>query len=130
MLMRVAPHTTEVALARMVMPRSRSRSFESITRSATRWLSRKAPDCCRSLSTSVVLPWSTWAMMATLRSFIRDGSQKAVCGGGGAFLMREDDRDATGRDGAPSARRVAGRIPRKVAGREGRGAERLKTLAG
>ena len=52
------------------MPRSRSRSFESITRSATRWLSRKAPDCCSSRSTRVVLPWSTWAMMATLRSFI------------------------------------------------------------
>ena len=78
MLMRTPFHTTEVALARMVMPRSRSRSFESITRSATRWLSRKAPDCCRSRSTRVVLPWSTWAMMATLRSFmgIGDGSRK------------------------------------------------------
>ena len=30
MLMRVSFHTTEVALARMVMPRSRSRSFESM----------------------------------------------------------------------------------------------------
>ena len=28
------------------------------------------PDCCSSRSTSVVLPWSTWAMMATLRRFM------------------------------------------------------------
>ena len=54
------------------MPRSRSRSLESIARSATRWFSRKAPDCCSSRSTSVVLPWSTWAMIATLRSFIQE----------------------------------------------------------
>jgi hypothetical protein len=39
----------EVALARMVMPRSFSRSLESITRSATRWFSRKAPDCLQQL---------------------------------------------------------------------------------
>ena len=49
------------------MPRSRSRSFESITRSATFSLSRKVPLWRSSWSTSVVLPWSTWAMMATLR---------------------------------------------------------------
>ena len=29
---------------------------------------RKAPEACSSLSTSVVLPWSTWAMMAMLRN--------------------------------------------------------------
>src|SRR4029078_8894860 len=68
MLMRVSFQTTEAAFDKIVMPRSRSRSFESITRSATRWLSRKAPDCCRRRSTSVVLPWSTCAMIATLRS--------------------------------------------------------------
>src|SRR5512139_358751 len=55
----------------MVIPRSFSRSFESITRSSTAWLSRKVPDCLRSWSTSVVLPWSTCAMMAMLRS-LRD----------------------------------------------------------
>src|SRR5512143_3262848 len=49
------------------MPFSRSRSIESITRSATVSLSRKAPDCHSMASTSVVLPWSTWAMMAMLR---------------------------------------------------------------
>src|ERR1039457_3469449 len=56
-----------VFLARMVMPRSRSRSFESMTRSATVSLSRKVPLWRSMASTSVVLPWSTWAMMAMLR---------------------------------------------------------------
>ena len=54
-------------LARMVMPRSRSSSFESITRSTWCSLERKVPLCCSMASTSVVLPWSTWAMMAMLR---------------------------------------------------------------
>jgi hypothetical protein len=50
------------------MPRSRSRSLESMTRSGTRWCAAKVPDCLRSSwSTSVVLPWSTWAMIAMLR---------------------------------------------------------------
>ena len=49
------------------MPFSRSRSIESITRSATSWFARKAPDCHSMASTSVVLPWSTCATMATLR---------------------------------------------------------------
>src|SRR5690606_16411592 len=61
-LMRVPFQTIDVFLARMVIPRSRSRSLESITISATFWFSRKAPDCFRSASTSVVLPWSTCAM--------------------------------------------------------------------
>src|SRR5262249_39587565 len=37
---------------------------------ATFWFSRKVPDCCSRRSTRVVLPWSTWAMMATLRRFM------------------------------------------------------------
>src|SRR5215212_6903471 len=82
MLMRVPFQTTEVALARIVMPRSFSRSFESITRSATRWFSRKAPDCARSLSTRVVFPWSTWAMIAMLRNFM--GRPKQSCPARGA----------------------------------------------
>src|SRR5213079_258584 len=51
------------------MPRSRSKSFESITRSMTASLARKIPLCLSMASTSVVLPWSTWAMMAMLRIF-------------------------------------------------------------
>ncbi len=70
MLMRVSFQSTEVALARMVMPRSFSRSLESIARSATRWFSRNEPDCFRSSSTSVVFPWSTCAMIAILRIFM------------------------------------------------------------
>jgi len=56
-----------VFLARMVMPRSRSRSLESMTRSTTASLARKMPDWRSMVSTRVVLPWSTWAMMAILR---------------------------------------------------------------
>ena len=56
---------TAVFLARIVMPFSRSRSPESITRSATCEPARNAPDCHSMASTSVVLPWSTCATMAT-----------------------------------------------------------------
>src|SRR5262245_49425640 len=81
MLMRTSFQWIEVALARIVMPRSRSRSFESSARSATRWFSRKAPDCCSRRSTSVVLPWSTWAMIATLRSDMKDSGWQNNQGG-------------------------------------------------
>src|SRR3981081_1606235 len=56
-----------VFLARMVMPRSRSSAFESITRSTWCSLDRKVPLCCSMASTSVVLPWSTCAIIAILR---------------------------------------------------------------
>ena len=62
-------YMTAVFFERMVMPRSRSRSFESMTRSATFSLLRKMPLWRRSWSTSVVLPWSTCAMIATFRRF-------------------------------------------------------------
>src|SRR3954466_237551 len=67
MLHFTSPRRTAVFLARIVMPFSRSRSIESITRSPTSWLARNAPDCQSMASTSVVLPWSTWATIATLR---------------------------------------------------------------
>ncbi len=57
------------------MPFSRSRSMESMTRSFTEpssaWCVVNAPDCQSMESTSVVLPWSTWAMMAMLRRSVR-----------------------------------------------------------
>src|SRR5215510_503976 len=56
-----------VFFAMIVMPRSRSSSMESITRSATCSLARKIPLWCSMASTRVVLPWSTWAMIAILR---------------------------------------------------------------
>src|SRR2546421_8534169 len=55
----------------MVMPFSRSRSIESMIRSATASFWRNRPDCQSMASTSVVLPWSTWAMIATLRMLSR-----------------------------------------------------------
>src|SRR5205809_2562245 len=55
----------------IVMPFSRSRSMESIIRSGTASFSRKRPDCQSIASTSVVLPWSTWAMIATFRMLSR-----------------------------------------------------------
>src|SRR4029079_17946145 len=51
----------------MVIPFSRSRSLESIALSCTCSLARNVPVWRKRKSTSVVLPWSTWAMMAMLR---------------------------------------------------------------
>ena len=73
MLIFTPPWRTAVFFARIVMPFSRSRSVESITRSFTSWFSRNAPDCHSMASTSVVLPWSTCATMATLRMSSRVG---------------------------------------------------------
>ena len=75
-------HRTAVFLARIVMPFSRSRSIESITRSATSWFARNAPDCQSIASTSVVFPWSTWATMATLRMSSRVGMPRRLQTGG------------------------------------------------
>src|SRR5512143_2925077 len=60
----------EVFFARIVMPRSLARSLLSMILSAPDIASvaRNVPDCFRRQSTSVVLPWSTCAMIAMLRS--------------------------------------------------------------
>src|SRR5437879_3991632 len=71
MLIFTPRYITAVFFAMIVMPRSRSRAFESITRSAICWFSRKMWLCRSIPSTSVVLPWSTWAMIATLRMSVR-----------------------------------------------------------
>ena len=60
---------TAVFFAMMVIPRSRSRSPESITLSCTCSLALNTPLCLKRQSTNVVLPWSTWAIIATLRIF-------------------------------------------------------------
>src|SRR5271169_2181697 len=59
-----------VFFARIVMPRSRSSSLESITRSTWVSLARKVPLWFSMASTSVVFPWSTCAMMAILRRLL------------------------------------------------------------
>ena len=56
------------------MPRSRSWSMESITRSVSCSCAANTPDWRSIASTSVVLPWSTWAMIATLRMSERSGT--------------------------------------------------------
>src|SRR6059058_1646288 len=55
------------------MPRSRSWSIESMTRSVSVSWAAKTPDWRSMASTRVVLPWSTWAMIATLRRSERAG---------------------------------------------------------
>src|SRR5262245_26055833 len=102
MLICTPSQRTVVFFARMVMPRSRSRALESSTRSATCSLARKTPVWCSMASTSVVLPWSTWAMMATLRTSgrrrdmetrmvtVAGGSVKGAAGSAGAHEPRAE----------------------------------------
>src|SRR5699024_1920281 len=52
------------------MPRSRSWSLESMTRSEWSPCSPNAPDCSSMALTRVGLPWSAWASMATLRNSV------------------------------------------------------------
>src|SRR5206468_11724024 len=92
MLILISRQTTEVHLARIVMPRSRSSSLESSARSATCWLARNAPLWRSIASTSVVLPWSTWAMIAMLRMSIRKTAGSAA----GDQRMRGSDQAGFG----------------------------------
>ena len=69
--MRTPSNSIAVFLAWMVMPRSRSRSSLSITRSTATWRGGSAPVWRRRPSSSVVLPWSTCAMIARLRTSLR-----------------------------------------------------------
>ena len=52
-----------------------------MARSAMCWFSRTEPDCLSNWSTKVVLPWSTWAMMAMLRICMNQ-----FCWGSGGFI--------------------------------------------
>ncbi len=63
----------DVYLADIVMPRSRSKASESMTRSPE----RAAPVEESSLSRSVVFPWSTCAMTAMLRMSEAEGECSA-----------------------------------------------------
>ena len=62
-------YITDVFLAKIVIPLSFSKSFESITLSATCSFVLKVPLCLNSASTNVVLPWSTCAIIATFLIF-------------------------------------------------------------
>ena len=93
-----------VFFARMVIPRSRSRSIESMTRSCVESLSvpspldrPRAPAWRRRASTRVVLPWSTWAMIATLRRSSRVGMRKGTSGEFGDSARCAPSSGANGR---------------------------------
>src|SRR3972149_1587530 len=68
---------TAAFFEKMVMPRSRSSSFESMMSSLFTSLPRFVSDCLRSASTRVDLPWSTCAMMAMFRMSIK--RKAALC---------------------------------------------------
>src|SRR5690606_30447597 len=115
---------SDVTLARMVMPRSRSISLLSMARSSTRSFSRNEPDCLSSTSISVVLPWSTWAIIAILRKDML-GNRQAEAGPGkaGRELAVADGRlrsDHARYRQAPRSKgflaRFAGRIPQTHGG--------------
>src|SRR5579859_1265500 len=69
-----------------------------MARSACASLARKTPDWASSWSTSVVLPWSTWAMMAMLRSDM--GFLKACLGSEEGALVGERSHNRQLRVGA------------------------------
>ncbi|CSI76559.1 Uncharacterised protein [Vibrio cholerae] len=54
-------------------------SFESMTRSSTSPRDSNVPDCWSSLSTKVVLPWSTCAIIAMFLNFSICGVVIGVC---------------------------------------------------
>src|SRR5438552_743514 len=93
------------------MPFSRSRSLLSMISVPTSWLSRKVWLCFSSASTSVVLPWSTWAMIATFRMSCRI----SVIGLGNIRTA-----DAEPSPPLPPGRPLAER-PRRRSGSRGRG---------
>mmetsp|Transcript_25487 Transcript_25487/g.61388 ORF Transcript_25487/g.61388 Transcript_25487/m.61388 type:complete len:280 (+) Transcript_25487:1548-2387(+) len=71
--------TTEAHLERIVIPRSCSSLFESITLEPISRSSRPVSLCFSKQSTSDVLPWSTCAIMATFRrSFLECRGGEAV----------------------------------------------------
>ena len=65
----VSRYMMDTFLDRMVMPRSRSNSLLSSISSPDCWLSRNRFPAKSILSTRVVLPWSTCAIIAMLRIF-------------------------------------------------------------
>src|SRR5690606_13502792 len=69
MLILTSLYLTATFLETMVMPRSRSRSLLSRIRSPVCSLSLKRLVKCRILSTNVVFPWSTWAIIAMFLIF-------------------------------------------------------------
>ena len=72
MLIWYLPYLTAVFFDKMVIPRSRSIALVSIARSSMEKCSGKVSDCLSISLTRVVLPWSTWAIIAMFRMSSRD----------------------------------------------------------
>src|SRR5882762_1965753 len=75
-LILVSLYSTAAFLLKIVIPLSLSRSLLSMINSPVSWLSRNTWVACKILSTRVVLPWSTWAMMAIFLICIICGLQR------------------------------------------------------
>ena len=99
------------------MPRSRSRGLVSMIRAPTCWWAWKTWPCFSSASTRVVLPWSTWAMMARLRMalFWQSFNSVQFRGGGRAIaqalvrkstVLAHSNRKRTPKALSPLARRA------------------------
>ena len=82
-----------------------------MTRSSTSWPVRKAPDCQSIASTSVVLPWSTWATIAMFRR----SSRRAGRAVGSVAHGARDGRDSPWTFGG---RRERGRVSDRAYMRE------------
>src|SRR3989304_5695390 len=80
MLIFTSSYRTAAFFARIVIPFSRSRSVESRARSGSSNRESSWPDCRSMASTSVVLPWSTCAMIATLRRSPRNALRRLEAG--------------------------------------------------
>src|SRR5262249_53948041 len=109
-----------VFLAMMVMPFSRSRSIESMIRSGTDSFWRKSPDCHNMASTRVVLPWSTWAMIAMLRMLSRrsispsyHAGSRALAGPPATIYIMWPDRASREDPDDPTRGAVSRRRPRR-----------------
>ena len=100
MLMR-SPSISPTFLARMVMPRSFSRSFESMTRSSTRSLSRNTPDCCKAVDEGrlAVVDVGNDGDVAKLhgRAGFSNGRRPNGAGRAALSIGREDNGNATAR---------------------------------
>ena len=68
----ISLYRMDVFLARIVIPLSFSRSLESMTLSVIASFALNIPLCLSIPSTRVVLPWSTWAIMAMFLMSLRN----------------------------------------------------------
>mmetsp|Transcript_43264 Transcript_43264/g.139438 ORF Transcript_43264/g.139438 Transcript_43264/m.139438 type:complete len:209 (-) Transcript_43264:30-656(-) len=112
MLTLVPPYSMAAFLARIVMPRSRSWSFESISRSSLSIEPEMACADCSIASTRDVLPWSTWATIAMLRM----SERTPLPAGAAATAASDAEIWARPRERRPAARGRAAATAARAAG--------------